>query len=127
MTADILLVDDNAIQASTRRSILLKTGKTVALASGALQALAMLDNPELRQSLGLIITDHSMPGMNGPDMVQRLRARLPSIPVIVLSGYPDVEEEYPGMNIVFRMKPLAPDQLIALAKSLLNSPLTRSA
>lgn len=127
MTADILLVDDNAVQASTRRSILLRTGRTVVLASGALQALAMLDNVELLQSLALVITDHCMPGMNGPALVSRLRERRPSIPVVVLSGYPDVEAEYEGLNIVFRMKPVAPDQLIALAESLLNPPLTRTA
>lgn len=127
MTADILLVDDNAVQASTRRSILLRTGRTVVLASGALQALAMLDSAELLQSLALVITDHCMPGMNGPALVARLRERRPSIPVVVLSGYPDVEAEYEGMNIVFRMKPVAPDQLIALTESLLNPPLIKTA
>lgn len=127
MTADILLVDDNAIQASTRRSILLRTGRAVTQASGAAQALSMMDDASLLKSIGLVITDHCMPGMNGPEFVTRLRERMPAVPVIVLSGFPDVEQEYEGMNILFRLKPVPPDQLIALAESLLHSPLTRSA
>ncbi|MGC1361891.1 MAG: response regulator [Silvibacterium sp.] len=127
MTADILLVDDNAVQASTRRSILLRTGRPVALASGASQALAMLEDATLLGSIALVITDHCMPGMNGPEFVARLRQRLPRVPVVVLSGYPDVESEYEGMHVVFRMKPVAPDQLIALAEALLEPPLTRTA
>lgn len=127
MTADILLVDDNAVQASTRRSILLRTGRTVALASNAAQAIAMLEDTSLVKSLGLVITDHCMPGMNGPEFVASLRRVLPSIPVVVLSGFPDVESEYAGMNILFRIKPVAPDQLIGLAELLLNLPLTKTA
>lgn len=127
MTADILLVDDNAVQATTRRSILLRTGRMVAVANGAAQALGMLQDAALLKSLGLVITDHCMPGMNGPEFVSRLRQLLPSIPVIVLSGFPDVESEYEGMDIIFRMKPVAPDKLISLAESLLNPPMTRTA
>lgn len=127
MTADILLVDDNAIQALTRKSILLRTGRQVAVGAEAQQALDMLKDTALLKSVGLVITDHSMPGMNGPEFVARLRELLPHVPVVVLSGYPDVEGEYDGMNILFRMKPLAPDQLMALAQELLRPPLTRTA
>jgi DNA-binding NtrC family response regulator len=127
MTSDILLVDDNAIQATTRRSILLRTGRSVALANGAAQALEQLDNQEALDALGLVITDHCMPGMNGPEFVSQLRERLPEVPVVVLSGFPDVESEYEGMNVLFRIKPVAPDQLIALVESLLDPPLTKTA
>lgn len=127
MTADILLVDDNAVQATTRRSILLRTGRSVLAASNAMQALNMLEDAALLKSLGLVITDHSMPGMNGPEFVAELRERLPRIPVVVLSGFPDVEGQYEGLNVMFRMKPVAPDQLITLAESLLEPPMTRTA
>jgi CheY-like chemotaxis protein len=127
MTADILLVDDNAVQATTRRSILLRTGRSVAVAGEGAQALEMLEDAALLKSLGLVITDHCMPGMNGPEFVTELRERLPQIPVVVLSGYPDVEGEYEGMNVMFCMKPVAPDQLIAMAEGLLEPPMTRTA
>jgi CheY-like chemotaxis protein len=127
MIPTILLVDDNAIQATARRNVLLKTGKAVALAGGAGKALEMLDDAALQESVGLVLTDHQMPGMNGPEFVERLRERLPDVPVIVLSGYVDVEPEYDGLNIIFRTKPIAPEQLIALVKSLVDPPLTKTA
>jgi len=127
MTADILLVDDNAIQAATRRSILLRTGRAVIVAGGAAQALAMLEDHTLQRSLGLVITDHCMPGMNGPEFVTRLRELMPSVPIVVLSGLPDAEAEYADISVLFRLKPVAPDQLIALAESLLDPPLTKTA
>ena len=127
MPPTILLVDDNAIQAAARRSVLLKSGNAVSLASGAAKALEMLDDPTLLDSIGLIITDHQMPGMNGPEFVGQLRERLPSVPVVVLSGYMDVEPEYEGLNVIFRTKPIPPDRLIALASSLLDPPLTKTA
>jgi CheY-like chemotaxis protein len=127
MISTILLVDDNAIQSVARRNVLLRTGHAVALASGAGKALEMLDDGALQESIGLVITDHQMPGMNGPEYVERLRRRLPSVPVIVLSGYLDVEPEYEGLNVIFRTKPVAPDQLIALASALLNPPMTKTA
>jgi CheY-like chemotaxis protein len=127
MTAEILLVDDNAVQASTRRTILSRSGRMVAIAAGALQALSMLEDEQLLHSINLVITDHWMPGMNGPEFVTLLRRRLPAIPVLVLSGLPDAEEEYSGLNVIFRIKPLAPDQLITLVESLLDSPMGRTA
>lgn len=127
MPPTILLVDDNAIQAAARRNVLLRTGNAVALANGARKALEMLDDTALQESIGLVITDHQMPGMNGPEFVGQLREILPSVPVIVLSGYIDVEAEYDGLKIIFRAKPVAPEQLIALAKSLLDPPLTKTA
>lgn len=127
MTAEILLVDDNAVQASTRRTILSRSGRTVAVAAGALQAISMLEDEQLLHSINLVVTDHWMPGMNGPEFVASLRRRLPVIPVLVLSGLPDAEEEYSGLNVIFRIKPLAPDQLIALVESLLDSPMGRTA
>jgi len=127
MAPTILLVDDNLIQSTARRNVLLKTGNTVAVANGAEKALEMLDDDALRESIGLVVTDHQMPGMNGPEFVRLLREVLPSVPVIVLSGYVDVEPEYVGLNIIFRAKPVGAEQLISLAKSLLDPPLTKTA
>jgi CheY-like chemotaxis protein len=124
MTADILLVDDNAIQAATRKAILTRTGHSVVVAPDGGRALAML-----RDTLSprLVITDHLMPEMNGPEFVTQLRASYPDLPVVVLSGMTDAEEQYAELDVVFRVKPLPPDQLLDLVRSLLNEPIARSA
>jgi CheY-like chemotaxis protein len=127
MTAEILLVDDNAVQATTRRAILVRAGRSVAIASGAVQALQMLEDEELLSSVSLVITDHWMPGLNGPQFVERLRQQLPKIPVLVLSGLADAEGEYESMDVVFRVKPFPPDMLIALTSSILDEPFSRTA
>ena len=127
MTAEILLVDDNPVQAATRQAILSLNGRTVAVADGAHRALEMLEDAELYDSIGLVITDHLMPDLNGPQFVDLLRRRLPAIPVLVVSGLPDAESEYSGLDVVFRVKPIPPDHLLALVDSLLDEPMSRTA
>ncbi|MGA9242046.1 MAG: response regulator [Silvibacterium sp.] len=123
MDAEVLLVDDNPIQAATRQAILSLPGRAVAVAEGARQALEMLEDEQLLNSIGLVITDHWMPDINGPQFVDLLRRRLPIVPVLVLSGLSDVEAEYAGLDVIFRVKPIAPAQLMALVDSLLDEPM----
>lgn len=122
-----LLVDDNLIQASTRTAILQRSGQKVVVAGDGASALKLLEDPKTFDMLGLVITDHLMPGMNGVDLVGRLRVILPSVPILVLSGLPNLEDEYRGMNVVFRSKPFPPDALIALTRQMLDEPLGRIA
>lgn len=126
MTADILLVDDNAIQAATRKAILARSGRSVAVACDGKQALQFLFGPTARP-VGLVITDHLMPGMNGPEFVTWLRERDARVPVLVLSGMADAEKEYDELDVIFRVKPLPPEELLALVRSLLTEPIGRTA
>jgi len=127
MNAEILLVDDNPIQAATRQAILTLRGRTVAVAESAYKALELLEDVELFKSIGLVITDHWMPDLNGPQFIDLLRRRLPVIPVLVVSGFPDAESEYTGLDVVFRVKPVPPDQLLAVVDALLEEPMSRTA
>ena len=68
-----------------------------------------------------------MPVMSGPEFVTELRRRGFTLPVIVLSGLPDAESAYEGLNVVFRLKPLDPDSLIRLVQDLLGECMRRSA
>jgi DNA-binding response OmpR family regulator len=120
MNAEILLVDDNPIQAATRQAILTLRGRTVVVAESAHRALELLEDPELFNSLGLVITDHWMPDLNGPQFVALLRGRMSTTPVLVLSGMPDAESEYAGFDVLFRTKPIPPDQLLSLVDFLLD-------
>jgi CheY-like chemotaxis protein len=125
--AAILLVDDNPVQAATRKAILTFSGNQVSVATNAQEALTLLENSDFAKNINLIITDHLMPHMNGPQFVARLRLQLPNVPVLVLSGLPDAEAEYDGMNILYRLKPLDPEELIRLAQFLPTSALGRTA
>jgi CheY-like chemotaxis protein len=125
MTSRILLVDDNHIQSATRRAILEGCGRDVTIAQEGQQALELLNQPE--QGIGLIITDHLMPVMSGPEFVAEVRRRGFTLPVIVLSGLPDAESDYEGLDVVFRLKPFDPDSLIRLVQELLGECMRRSA
>ena len=125
ITSRILLVDDNHIQSATRRAILEVSGREVCIALEGKQALELLVNPE--NAIGLIVTDHLMPVMNGPEFVAEVRRRGFTLPVVVLSGLPDAESAYEGLNVVFRLKPCDPESLIRLVQELLGECMRRSA
>ena len=127
MISRILLVDDNLIQSATRRAILAGCGRDVNIAQQGQQALEVLDQPDATQGIGLIITDHLMPVMSGPEFVAEVRRRGITLPVIVLSGLPDAESNYEGLDVIFRLKPFDPDSLIRLVEELLGECMRRSA
>jgi CheY-like chemotaxis protein len=126
MSLRILLVDDNHIQSATRRAILEGAGWEVCIAHQGQQALERLNEPETSPPIGLVITDHLMPVMSGPEFVAELR-RGYKLPVIVLSGLPDAEAAYQGLNVVFRLKPFDPDSLIKLVQNLVGKSMRWSA
>ena len=120
MAVDILLVDDDAVQGATRKAILDRAGLLAAVVSHGQEALNFLQSAE-GFSVRIVVTDHLMPGMNGPEFVRALRKAGFTFPVLVLSGYPDVEDEYKSLDVAFRVKPFPPDQLIAFVQYLLGS------
>lgn len=73
----VLLVDDNALQASTREAILVRNGMSVVLADGPQAALEILSEPAGRSRIQLMVTDHLMPGMNGAELSRQVRKLAP--------------------------------------------------
>ena len=117
----ILLVDDNSIQATTRKAILERVGFSVKIFLSAEEALLYLKE-DTAASIGLVITDHIMPEMPGTAFVRQLRQMNRGIPLVVLSGLEDAEAEYRDYDVVFRVKPIAPDELQSLVVRLLQPP-----
>jgi CheY-like chemotaxis protein len=120
MSATILLIDDNAVQAATRQTILKRAGYFVIAVLSPERALEQLRNNDFPEPIDLILTDHFMPGMTGSEFVGRLRAVLPHLPVLVISGMAEAEEEYEGLSVEFRLKPLLPDNLLASVHRLIS-------
>ena len=114
----ILLIDDNPLQLSVRETVLRNAGFVVAIATTAESAFATLRI--LGNRIGLVVTDHVMPGVSGSEFVRLLREENDFVPVIVLSGMPEAVSEYQGLNVVFRQKPLPPPELIQLVRESLE-------
>ena len=121
MTHTLLLIDDNAIQAATRQTILKRAGYVVFAVLNPERALEQLRNNDYPDTIDLVITDHIMPGMNGAEFVTRLREFSREIPVLVISGLAEAEEEYSALGVDFRMKPLLPQNLISTVQALIET------
>jgi CheY-like chemotaxis protein len=84
-TETVLLVEDEASVRELVRKILEKYGYRVLPASDGAEALDI--EGRYTGSLDLLLTDIVMPGLNGPDLAQRLVRRRPSMKVIYMSGF----------------------------------------
>ena len=116
----VLLLDDNVAQLTMREMVLRRASLECHVATSAQSALALLRTSSGKSKIGAVITDHLMPGMDGVEFVRQLRSFNSEIPIIVISGLPDADREYQELNIIFRLKPLEPEDLITLVQSTLG-------
>ena len=86
----LLLVDDHSIVREGLKRVLALSSSpwTIAEAGTGFQALEVLRG----QPIDLVIADLSMPGMNGLELIRRIRALHPAVSVLVLSMH--AEEQY---------------------------------
>ncbi len=120
MQATILLLDDSPVQAATRKAILERAGYFVIAVLSPQLALERFRSKEFPAVINLVITDHMMPGMSGAEFVRHLRGFEPAVPVLVISGMAEAQDEYGGTDVTFRMKPLPPDHLLACVHRLIT-------
>lgn len=114
----VLLIDDDPVQLSVREKVLRGAGMEVDVATNADSALALARSGP-GNDIGVVLTDHIMPGVSGAEFVRRLRQVNPSVPVVVITGMPEADQEYAGLDVHFRPKPFPPVELIALVRRLL--------
>jgi len=82
----ILLVEDEPALLEVSTRVLTRFGYKVLAAADARQAVALAE--QHKDEIALLLTDMRMPGgMNGLALAAKLRARKPSIKVIIMSGY----------------------------------------
>jgi len=66
-----------------------------------------------------IFTDIEMPGMNGYELIDKIRCRFPDMKIVVISGYSGVEAF--RRNVwQFLPKPYMPEQIIAIATAIVQ-------
>ena len=117
----VLLIDDDPAQLSVRQLLLQRMGGIESqTATQAKIALELLRSDSGQATFGAVITDHIMPDVDGPEFVRQLRVFAPEIPVIVVSGMPEADALYYGLDVAFLLKPCEPEDLIALVRSALD-------
>ncbi len=116
----ILVVEDEAPVRVLVRSVLTQRGYRVIEAAGPAEALRAVQGHA--ESIDLVISDVVMPGMTGPELVERLPAGLR---VLFMSGYSEPDVRQKGLmrpGAAFVEKPFTPDALAKRVRALLDAP-----
>jgi CheY-like chemotaxis protein len=115
----ILLVDDNRDGLLVRKAVLEEVGCTVEIAMDAEQGFALFQ----QAPFDVVITDYRMPGMNGEELIRRIRRVNPAARIILLSGFVDplgLSEENTGADAVIAKSANEPAHLVRWVKRLVN-------
>jgi len=102
----VLLVDDDELVLETAAEWLEYSGYLVQTAASGMAALALL---ETGVAVDILVTDLSMPGMNGIATIREARWRRPGLPALLLTGHVEdsvATAEPPGSFVLLR-KPVA--------------------
>ncbi len=119
MKAHILVVDDDPRITELLRRILAFEGYSVAIAATGNEAL----NRVLERPPDLIVLDIMLPGLNGLEIAQRLRAAGDNVPILMLTARDAVADRVQGLETGaddYLVKPFAPEELVARVKALLR-------
>lgn len=81
MVTTVLLVDDEPGVRFALSEVLLDHGYRVISAGSGAEALASLEGVDV------VVTDLSMPGMDGLELLSQISARAPKLPVILLTAH----------------------------------------
>ncbi|OGS96396.1 MAG: two-component system response regulator [Gallionellales bacterium RIFCSPLOWO2_02_FULL_57_47] len=114
MIHKILVVDDEEEVRKTIRLQLKGTGLEVVEAEDGKKGIELL-NSENALTMDAILCDVRMPNINGVEAVSYFRREYPHIPVIVLTGYPDVKLAVDFMKegvVEYLVKPVEKDKLV---------------
>lgn len=115
-TTVLVVEDQDAVREIAERS-LRAAGYTVVAAASATEAHAAAE----QRDVDLLVADVRLAdGESGIDLARGLRERQSTLPVVLISGYSDVEPA-PGDH-VFLPKPFSPDDLRAAAAAALGRP-----
>lgn len=110
----ILLVEDEDRVREVMELTLTLSGYRVLSIGSTIEALEIIENYE--GTIHLMITDFSMPHMNGADLAARLKRARPQAGVLYVSGFPEhevqsVHQMSGRADMQFLQKPFTPEAL----------------
>ncbi|MBN1582797.1 MAG: PAS domain S-box protein [Anaerolineae bacterium] len=120
-TETILMAEDEEVVRSLAHRILTRQGYRV-LTAEHVEAVLHL-SIEYDKQIDLLITDVVMPGMNGPELAERVMASRPEIKVLYMSGHTDESLERRGMlapEVALLEKPFTQHALTSKVREVLD-------
>jgi len=116
--AHILIVDDETDLAVSCQRLFNSKGYQSGVASNGRDALEYLQTEEPH----LVLTDLKMPGMDGMELLQQVKARHPEIQVVIMTAYSTIEDAVAAMRLGaadFIPKPFTADHLAIVVEKVL--------
>ncbi len=115
----ILIVDDEESVRKPIRLTLLRSGFEVVEAEDGAQGIQKLNEGDNPLAVDTILCDIRMPKINGVEAIAYFRQQYPSVPIVVLTGYPDVQLATSLMKQGVKdylVKPVTRDNLLTAIK-----------
>ena len=112
MVTKVLLVEDDVYNLQALTIYLRLMGLEVEQAHDGFEALKQLDN----SCFNVVVSDVRMPGLDGVELVKRIRHKLEDIPIVLISGDPTATMEaipHPELLRVLT-KPFMPSELLEI-------------
>jgi DNA-binding NtrC family response regulator len=107
---NVLIVDDEKTVCNSCRKILTQAGYRVEVASSGQEAIDKIKG----NGFDVVITDWKMPRMDGLEVTRRVKQEKPEMAVIIITGYPSVENTVEAIRSGasdFVTKPFTPEEL----------------
>ncbi|MDC0357327.1 response regulator transcription factor [Oligoflexia bacterium] len=125
MEKKILVIDDDPMIRTLVEAMLVSEGFSVTLAEDGEKGIEVVDKQPDPKDISLIICDVVMPGMNGLDVVTRLKlhTETESIPILMLTGEDKAEDIMAGYSVgadYYITKPFTRQQLLFGLEIVLN-------
>jgi DNA-binding NtrC family response regulator len=117
---NILVVDDDMSVRTTFSTILRKEGYQVTAVKDGYEAIKAIDE----QSFDLALVDLRMPGLDGIEVLEKIKSRRPQTRVIIYTGYGSITTVVEAMRkgaTDYLNKPFSPDDLKAGVKKALEN------
>jgi EAL domain-containing protein (putative c-di-GMP-specific phosphodiesterase class I) len=109
--ARVLLVDDDPLVVSTFRRLLEVSGLVVDVAGNGVEALGLFGE----RRYDAVLSDVSMPELDGLELLRELRGRDPDVPVILMTGGPTMRTAIRALEygaLEYLVKPIEVDDLV---------------
>lgn len=118
----VLLVDDDEMVREVLMASLEDAGFRILEAETAMTALELLDEGA---EVDALLTDFSMPGMDGLDLIREVHARKPDLPAILLTGHvgevaTQVVHRQRSDRFTLLQKPMKPAQIVERLAALID-------
>ncbi|MHB1400012.1 MAG: response regulator [Trichloromonadaceae bacterium] len=119
LAANLLLVDDDPLVRQSTARLLEEFGLRVIPCAGGQEALDHLQ----KGPVDVVLSDITMPGLSGIELLDAIKARDPQLPVLLMTGYADLELALTAIHrgvFDFILKPYNPQQLFHSVKKALD-------